>query len=231
MSRRRRTLRYSPTTVFIACEGRNTEPAYFQGIKELVEEQGNWAITIYPDKTELSPKTDALGLIREAQSRAEEFDELWVVFDKDGYTKHKAAFELAKKLCFGKRVQLAFSSIAFEHWVLLHFERNQHAFAKSSEVIQEKLATGASFFPNYVGSTTKVVEDKDVQVPFGSSERGPFPPRRVGHEVRGRGPDSELGWDFGAFLPPFCADKKEGPRQATSWLINDPDTNLGNSPL
>jgi RloB-like protein len=122
--------RVSPTTIFIACEGRNTEPLYFERIAEQVEDDGLLAITVYPDKDTPNPKTDALNLIREAQSKGDEFDEVWVVFDKDGYTKHEEAFELAKKE--GEReVKIAFSSIAFEHWALLHFTKCDKAFSKS----------------------------------------------------------------------------------------------------
>lgn len=121
--------RISPTSIFIACEGRNTEPLYFERIAEQVEDEGLLAITIYPDKDTPNPKTDALNLIREAQSKGDEFDEVWVVFDKDGYTKHEEAFELAKN---GKReVKIAFSSIAFEHWALLHFTKCAIPFPKS----------------------------------------------------------------------------------------------------
>ena len=40
------------TTIFIACEGKNTEPIYFERIKEEVEECNFLAITIYPDESE-----------------------------------------------------------------------------------------------------------------------------------------------------------------------------------
>ena len=57
------------------------------------------------------------------------FDEVWVVFDKDGYTKHEEVFELAKN--GAREVKIAFSSIAFEHWALLHFTKCSTAFPKS----------------------------------------------------------------------------------------------------
>ena len=118
-------------SLFIACEGRNTEPLYFESIAEQIEDEGNLVITIYPDRNNDSPKTDALGLIREAQSRGDEFDELWVVFDKNGYTKHAEAFALAEGDANRKKVNIAFSSIAFEHWILLHFTQSATYFVKS----------------------------------------------------------------------------------------------------
>jgi RloB-like protein len=120
-----------PTTIFIACEGRNTEPAYFERIKEQIEDDGNFALTIYPNNEEKEPKTDVIGLIKECQERIEDFDEVWAVYDKNGYTKHKEAIELANEEKNGKKVKIAFSSIAFEVWVLLHFERNDNVFDKS----------------------------------------------------------------------------------------------------
>lgn len=119
------------TSIFIACEGRNSEPLYFESIAEEIEDEGNLVVTIYPDRSHRNPKTEALGLIREAQSRGDEFDELWVVFDKNGYTKHAEAFALAEGDAHRKKVNIAFSSIAFEHWLLLHFEKCALTFVKS----------------------------------------------------------------------------------------------------
>ena len=51
-------------TIFIACEGTNTEPLYFENIKEIEEDRDDYpfSITIYPDREcDVNPKTDALG--------------------------------------------------------------------------------------------------------------------------------------------------------------------------
>lgn len=134
MSKRRK--RKTNTSIFIACEGSKTEPIYFEAINEDIEDEGDIVVTIYPDQNVENPKTDAIGLVEEAQSRMDDFDEVWVVIDKDGYTQHKEAFELAATPIDGKIVNIAFSSISFEHWILLHFEKNSNAFTKSADVIQ-----------------------------------------------------------------------------------------------
>ncbi|MFK7798009.1 MAG: RloB family protein [Aureispira sp.] len=140
----------SPTTIFIACEGKNTEPLYFERIKEEIEEEEQFALTIYPERSNNEHKSHPIGLIEEAQSRINDFDEVWVVYDKDGYTKHQEAVELAAKVINGKIVHIAFSSIAFEQWVLLHFEKNNHAFSKSENVID--YLTSNNYFPDYTKS-------------------------------------------------------------------------------
>jgi hypothetical protein len=143
--------RTPPLSVFIACEGSNTEPLYFEKLNEIMEDEDNYpyAITVYPDKeVDENPKTDAIGLVNVAIERKEDFDELWVVFDKDGYTKHKEAFELAKE----HNINVAFSSISFESWVLLHFERCNVSFAKSANIIDEKFHNNDRYLDDYAKS-------------------------------------------------------------------------------
>lgn len=139
--------RFSPKSIFIACEGKNTEPLYFEKIKEIKEcdDFYSFSLTVYPDRNEDKPKSDAIGLINEAIERINEFDELWVVFDKDGYTKHKEAFELAES----NGINVCFSSISFETWVLLHFELNSNPFEKSANIINDKFINNEKYFENY----------------------------------------------------------------------------------
>lgn len=138
-------------SIFIACEGSNTEPLYFEKLKEIMEDDDiyPYAVTVYPDKElDENPKTDAIGLVNIAIERKDEFDDLWVVFDKDGYAKHKEAFELAKE----NNINVAFSSISFETWVLLHFERSNISFAKSANIIDEKFYKNDTYLDNYAKS-------------------------------------------------------------------------------
>jgi RloB-like protein len=134
-------------TIFIACEGKNTERIYFEAIGEETDVVEEFAVTVYPDEAVEDPKTHALGLVEVAKSKANEFDEVWAVFDKDGYTKHAETFAAAIGAQGERIVNIAFSSIAFEHWVLLHFAKSDTAFAKSENVID--YLTDNNFFPGY----------------------------------------------------------------------------------
>lgn len=135
-----RKQRLSKTNIFIACEGTQTEYWYFKAIKEQLDEGDDFALTIYPDKNdkeESSRKqtrtdkiyTDHNSLCKKAiEHLSNNFcDEAWLVFDKDGHLGIDKTFAEAQKA----GVRIAFSSISFEHWVLLHFEKNDTAFAKS----------------------------------------------------------------------------------------------------
>ena len=134
--------------IFIACEGTHTERIYFEAIGEETAVAEDFAVTVYPDETTEDPTTHALGLVQLAQSKIEEFDEVWAVFDKDGYTQHAQTFAAANTPINGKTVNIAFSSIAFEQWVLLHFTRSRIIYPKSADIINQ--LTGNNYFPGYV---------------------------------------------------------------------------------
>jgi len=137
-------------SIFIACEGMNTERIYFEAIAKQYDVFQNFEIKIYPSKIEKdkalekqgeSIKTDAINLVKIAREKGSRYDEVWAVFDKDGYTKHEKAFDNVQKQG-EKVVNIAFSSIAIEHWVLLHYEQNKTAFDKSQNVINYLLDKG-----------------------------------------------------------------------------------------
>lgn len=55
------------------------------------------------------------------------YGEAWAVYDHDNFPEHEDASTHAKTV----GVNIAYSSISFEEWILIHFERNKYAFSKS----------------------------------------------------------------------------------------------------
>ena len=160
-------------TLLIICEGHNTEPHFFNSIRDRIIDKkfevGDIRITIRPEplestsvksESELKPRRRPRDL-RPAKSNVENeipgvpplkwvlagqrelqqgtFDEVWVVFDNDNHPARAEAFQSAQNLVNGKRVQIAYSSIAFEYYLLLHFERINKAFIKSECRIDDKI--------------------------------------------------------------------------------------------
>lgn len=103
-------------TFLIVCEGTKTEPNYFRSFEVLsakVEIRGTGRNT--------------LSLVHYAEQildeRDEEFDEVWLVFDKDSFSS--VSFNNAVFFCqahHDKGFRVAYSNEAFELWYLLHFE-------------------------------------------------------------------------------------------------------------
>ena len=102
-----------------------------QGGKKRLLKNSSKVISL--DNVEDDFKEQPTRYVRAAQIKLKDksYDEVWAVFDKDQHPDHQRAFEIANELIDDKIVQIAFTSIAFEYWILLHFEQNSIAFSKS----------------------------------------------------------------------------------------------------
>lgn len=129
MPKVRKTGREIKKRMFIICEGAKTEPYYFNALIEDNNFKGK-PIEVSVLKTFYNTPKE---LVFDAFNHKElEIDEVWVVFDRDGYTKHKEAFAYGEEY----NVNIAFSSISFEIWILLHFMFIKSPFEESNEIIE-----------------------------------------------------------------------------------------------
>jgi hypothetical protein len=106
------------------CEGKNTEPSYFNKFKlstATIKAFGE-------DKNTLSLVNAAKRLSDDATEKGQPFDQVWCVFDADPKPDNPKqlqnfndAVTLANRLGFG----CAYSNQAFEYWLILHFEDHQ----------------------------------------------------------------------------------------------------------
>ncbi len=127
--RRKQNTRNANKMFFILCEGEKTEPQYFQSLINTL----NYPEKLLKVKVVKTRKNTCKELVNEGKDiKGSPKDEVWVVVDKDGYTHHPQAFNTAKD----NKIQIAFSSIAFEIWVLCHFEKTTRQFPKSEDVIK-----------------------------------------------------------------------------------------------
>ena len=113
--------------VLIVCEGKKTEPSYFN---ELVKYHGlnPSAIKIKGmGKDPLSVVQHAKRLGEEALSTGDGYDEIYCVFDKNGHSTFGSASDKA----IAKRFKLARSWPCFEFWLLLHFKYTRKSYVRS----------------------------------------------------------------------------------------------------
>ncbi|MEQ9310893.1 MAG: RloB family protein [Balneolaceae bacterium] len=123
----------------ILCEGQ-TEENYFKGLVTSDENKrrlGSVNVDIYKPKDH-SPK----GLINEAKSRIREahrlkipLDFVWLVFDRDGHQNIPNVFEEARSS--KTKIDIAFTVVCFEYFVLLHFKKTTKAFRNCDELIKD----------------------------------------------------------------------------------------------
>lgn len=99
-------------TILIVCEGKNTEPSYFNQFRlssAVVKSVGEGynTVSLVERAVELAKRNN--------------YDQVWCVFDKDDFSGFNEAIQLAKKNNFG----VGYSNQAFEYWIFLHFNNHQ----------------------------------------------------------------------------------------------------------
>ena len=128
--------RLAPANYLIVCEGRKTEPNYFNGLKKKINEK-------YGDKVDVSiPNIDIKGagmnttsLVKYTQKIVnysnKKYGQIWVVFDKDEFDDKQ--FDEAISNC---DYNVAWSNPNFELWLLSHFKKINKYISKD-EVMEE----------------------------------------------------------------------------------------------
>lgn len=110
--RRRVNVREVKQRFLIICEGEQTEPNYFRAFhvpREVVVRV-------------MGLGRDPLTLVREAERlrRKSDYDQVWVVFDRDDVPVER--FNRALAEADRLQIDVAYSNQAFELWFVLHFE-------------------------------------------------------------------------------------------------------------
>lgn len=105
----------------IICEGKETEPNYFNAFKEI----GLWTKTAI---IEVIPKK-AVGITivkqaKKCKNKDNTYDEIWCVFDRDAKDENnnQQNFNEAIQTAINEELNLAVSNDCFELWYLLHFD-------------------------------------------------------------------------------------------------------------
>ena len=88
----------------------------------------NYSVTVEVREINVGSKTDPIQMVKEAKKNKVNYAEVWVVFDKD--RERDALNQKAIALATKSKIKIAFSSISFEHWLILHFEKCLYSFEK-----------------------------------------------------------------------------------------------------
>lgn len=151
----RRKSKFNPKKKFIlCCEGKNTEPLYFESIRNFFK---NSLIAIQNHRDLGSPdliadfaarKARELKIKKKTDSMAQH-DEIWVLFDKDNFD---CFFDAIKK-CEQIGVKVACSVPCFELWLALHFGEYERPCVSSE--IQKHLESLCEEYKKSKGKTIK----------------------------------------------------------------------------
>lgn len=146
----------APANYLIVCEGEQTEPNYFKGLKKKINEKyGDKIDVLIPNIEVRGTGINTIDLVeyteRSVNYSNKVYAQVWVVFDKDDFGDEK--FNEAIRKC---RYSVAWSNPNFELWLLSHFKRIDRYISKEDVFKQlEK-----EFRKNGLGEYNK--NDKDI---------------------------------------------------------------------
>ena len=133
---RLKSKRQAPANYLIVCEGKKTEPNYFNGLKRKINEKyGNKVDVLIPNIDVKGTGMNTTSLVKYTQKTVNHankvYGQVWVVFDKDDYNDEQ--FDLAIDNC---NYNVAWSNPNFELWLLAHFKKVNRYISKD-DVLQE----------------------------------------------------------------------------------------------
>lgn len=136
MKRRKAKSRKSKKRILILCEGK-TEKNYFLAIKQDPEFKQtlsavNPDVSIAGSPTQMEVVNEAIKRKAKEKQGGNPYEEIWVVFDHDNHKLRRDAYDKALKSGF----KVAFSSICFEQWYLLHFKKSGKSYSTPDDLVR-----------------------------------------------------------------------------------------------
>ncbi len=143
--------------IIISCEDSNTEPAYFNTIKEKLSADISALIKVEVVKKEAGasePKDVICNLenfINEEYDYKSEYDdELWLIWDREKVKSRKENILAVLPKCKEKNYNIAMTNPLFEFWLLLHLvdisKYNQDDLFNNDKILNKQ-----RFIPNELG--------------------------------------------------------------------------------
>ena len=117
-----RSKRQAPANYLIVCEGKKTEPNYFNGLKKKINERyGNKVDILIPNIEIKGTGRNTIDLVKYTKKyinySSKIYGQVWVVFDKDDYNDEQ--FNKAIENC---DYNACWSNPNFELWLLAHLK-------------------------------------------------------------------------------------------------------------
>ena len=133
---RLKSKRQAPANYLIVCEGKKTEPNYFNGLKKKINEKyGNKVDVLIPNIEVKGTGMNTTSWVKYTEQKVNQatkiYGQVWVVFDKDEYNDEQ--FNSAIDNC---NYNVAWSNPNFELWLLARFKK-VNWYVSKDDVIQE----------------------------------------------------------------------------------------------
>ncbi len=147
-------------TILIVCEGKNTEPSYFNQFRLS-------SATIKP----VGEGYNTISLVnRTIQIAAQgKYEQVWCVFDKDDF--NNVDFNNAIILAESNGLSVAYSNQAFEYWLILHFIDHQGGGMHRNQYNDKINQLIKPYRLNYDGEKSKIITEAFFELLDGTDEK------------------------------------------------------------
>ena len=146
--------------ILIVCEGKNTEPSYFNQFR----------ITSAKVKS-VGEGYNTVSLVKRAiaLSQLGKYDQVWCVFDKDDFKDND--FNSAIQIAEANNFRVAYSNQSFEYWLILHFNDHQGVGMPRSDYNDKINEYLKPFKVIYDGNKTKLIEEDFFEILDGIDDK------------------------------------------------------------
>ena len=138
--------------VLIACEGKKTEPLYFEDIKDYFALNSvNVKVSGECGSDPVSVFKHGKQLYREEREKGDSFDKVYCVFDQDAHASYIQAIKDINN-AWPNNTFIAINSVpCFEYWLLLHFQYTTKPFKAlpNNSACNQVLTQLKSHIPDY----------------------------------------------------------------------------------
>ena len=151
---RLKSKRLAPANYLIVCEGKQTEPNYFNGLKKKINKNyGSKVDVLIPNIEIKGTGENTTALVKYTDKFVnysnKRYGQVWVVFDKDDYSDEQ--FDKAIKTC---DYNVAWSNPNFELWLLMHFpdidKYDREMLLENRKNLRQEIVPGASTKKKYL---------------------------------------------------------------------------------
>ncbi len=133
--------------ILILCEDEKSSKIYFESFKKdekLKRNLSSVTIDVFHPKNHdpVGLITKAKELKHKAKRERNQYNEVWIVLDRNGHVNIDQALITARD----NKINVGLSVVCFEFWILFHFEKTTKSFPKCDDVISY---IKKKYIPNY----------------------------------------------------------------------------------
>jgi hypothetical protein len=147
-------------SILIVCEGKNTEPSYFNQFRlssASVKSVGE------------GYNTESLVNRAIQLAKTGKYDQVWCVFDKDDFSENN--FNNAIMIAHANNFRVAYSNQSFEYWLILHFDDHQGGGMHRNDYNEKINKLLQPYKVTYDGNGSKIVSDSFFELLDGIDEK------------------------------------------------------------